>query len=259
MVQDDKTAGPAPISTTPDVVLVTHMSTLITALFRRRDKQSAHLMLELLASHLRHISRSPEYGCPLVMLLNGTNAPIKAPGEQNQHHHHHHGEDSPPSRFEGDAGGNRGVSGGSQRPLDPTLRSIFNLPYAAEQGYNNRYYYGRRGDNGGDAGVAASAAAAMTRRNKPVYGLVFTQLLDLHLLATLVPRGREDAEAALLAAAGDGGRPARYCWVVEVLLDEVGVWCGAGRPRTWREQRWGVVDVWGGVLVVDAFGGGGGA
>ncbi|KAL8387187.1 hypothetical protein RB595_010095 [Gaeumannomyces hyphopodioides] len=246
-VQDDKTAAPRPISATPDIILVTHMSALMTALFRRRDKQSAHAMLELLASHLRHVSRSPEHGCPLVMLLNGTNAPVKVLGEHNQHHHRQD-EYGPPPRFEGDPGGNRGSGGnGSQRPLDPTLRSIFNLPHALEPEHS---YYGHGGNNDGGGG-----GAAVTRRNKPVYGLVFTQLLDLHLLATLVPRGPEDAEAALLPRGrGDGRRAARYCWVVEVLLDELGVWRGAGRPRVCREQRWGAVEVWGGgVLVADAF------
>lgn len=66
----------------------------------------------------------------------------------------------------------------------------------------------------------------------------------------------------------------RYAWVVEVLLDEVGVWTwqkeerkeeerehddeegeAAGRwaARRNRERRWGAVDVLDGVRVVDAF------
>ncbi|KAL8413512.1 hypothetical protein RB594_004955 [Gaeumannomyces avenae] len=252
-VPNDKKVAPRPISTTPDVILVTHMSALMTALFRRRDKQSAHSMVELLASRLRHVSRSPEHGCPLVMLLNGTNSPVRMPTEQSrqQQHHPRQHEDGPPPpqppRYEGDPGRDRGgsSSGSSQRPLDPTLRSIFSLPHVLPDPGHNRY--GQHGGNDDDGrGGGGDDAAVVTRRNKPVYGLVFTQLLDLHLLATLVPRGPEDAEAAA----------ARYCWVVEVLLDEPGAWRGggAGGPRVCREQRWGAVEVWGGgVLLADAF------
>nr|EAQ71126.1 hypothetical protein MGCH7_ch7g533 [Pyricularia oryzae 70-15] len=168
-----------PISATADVVLITHMSSLLGSLFRTRDKPSAHSQLALLSSHLRHISRSLEYGCPLIMILNATNSPDWEP-EQNQ----------------------------------------------------------RRAD-------AAEASATAARRNKPVYGLLFTQLLDLHLLATLLPRAREDAEA--LFSGGDTGA-VRYSWVIEVLLDELGVWAGsrggaALGPRECREQRWAAVEV----------------
>ncbi|KAI1779091.1 hypothetical protein F4818DRAFT_239165 [Hypoxylon cercidicola] len=114
------------------------------------------------------------------------------------------------------------------RPLEPTLRSIFH------------------------------AGAPGSRRNKPAFGVTFAQFLDLHVLCTRVPRTRADA-GALLA----GAREVRYGWVVEVLLDEVGVWDedggkedegrqngGGGRSR---EQRWGAVDVRGGVVLVDSF------
>ena len=89
-------------------------------------------------------------------------------------------------------------------------------------------------------------------QNKPAFGLTFTQLLDLHLLCTKMPRTRRDAMV--------GGGPARHAWAVEVLLDEDGLWDapdGDDEPpgqRVDREQRWGAVDVRDGVRIVDAFG-----
>ncbi|ELQ41088.1 hypothetical protein M0657_004271 [Pyricularia oryzae] len=214
-----------PISATADVVLITHMSSLLGSLFRTRDKPSAHSQLALLSSHLRHISRSLEYGCPLIMILNATNSPDWEP-EQNQRRAD--GNFSP--EIPGVGGGGGGGSGENRnRPLDPTLRSIFNMSYNPNSNYPG----------------AAEASATAARRNKPVYGLLFTQLLDLHLLATLLPRAREDAEA--LFSGGDTGA-VRYSWVIEVLLDELGVWAGsrggaALGPRECREQRWAAVEV----------------
>ena len=50
----------------------------------------------------------------------------------------------------------------------------------------------------------------------------------------------------------------RFTWVVEALLDEIGVWepeRAAGGPRRSREQRWGAVDVVdNGTRLVNAFG-----
>ncbi|TLS21705.1 uncharacterized protein PpBr36_09181 [Pyricularia pennisetigena] len=225
-----------PISRTADVVLVTHMSSLLAALLRTRDKPSAHSQLALLSSHLRHISRSLDYGCPLIMLLNVTNSPDREP-EQNQRRAD--GNFSP--EIPGVGGGGGGGSGENRnRPLDPTLRSIFNLTYNPNPNYPG----------------AAEASPTAARRNKPAYGLLFTQLLDLHLLATLVPRAREDAEA--LFSGGDTGA-VRYSWVIEVLLDELGVWtgrrggaAGALGPRECREQRWAAVEVRG-ARIVDLF------
>ncbi|TLD22039.1 hypothetical protein PspLS_07893 [Pyricularia sp. CBS 133598] len=230
-------AAQRPISRTADVVLVTHMSSLLASLFRTRDRPSAHSRLALLSTHLRHISRSLEYGCPLIMLLNATNSPGREP-EQKQRRAD--GNLSP--EIPGVGGGGGGGSSGENRnrPLDPTLRSIFNMSYNAYPNYPG----------------AAEASATAARRNKPVYGLLFTELLDLHLLATLVPRAREDAEA--LFSGGDTGA-VRYSWVIEVLLDELGVWAGsrgdasgALGPRECREQRWAAVEVRG-TRIVDLF------
>ncbi len=119
-------------------------------------------------------------------------------------------------------------------------------------------------------GYASTAATAMTRRNKPTFGLVFAQMLDLHILCTLVPRTRSDAEQVFAttprktsgpqsagndAVPGGGGggsittntttvNSVKYVTIIEVLLDEMGVWepGGKGDPRKHREQRWAAVD-----------------
>jgi hypothetical protein len=111
----------------------------------------------------------------------------------------------------------------SSKPLDPSLCSVFNPPPLSIPGY----------------------VPASSRRNKPSFGLVFTQLLDLHLLASRVPRTKEDS-------AGAAPGKARFVTVVEVLLDEMGLWTGSMGRRLNREQRWAAVDVKDG-RVVDAF------
>ncbi|KAF0321608.1 fasciclin domain family [Colletotrichum asianum] len=209
----------------PDIILITHFSTLMTALFTGRDRLSAHDGLQSLSAFLRYLSRSLS-SSPLIMLLNSTSSsksktltepppipPTEAP---------------PPDERS---------SSSSSKPLAATLRSVFNPPQLDIPGY---------------AGHAAA------RRNKPTFGLVFAQLLDLHLLCTKVPRTREDAERLYAphdrGDSGGGGGGMRYTWVVEVLLDELGVWEEGAAPggRMCREQRWTAVDVRAG-RVVDAF------
>ncbi|KAK3336871.1 hypothetical protein B0T19DRAFT_481319 [Cercophora scortea] len=152
-----------------------------------------------------------------------------------------------------------------QRPpkLEPqSQRSIFN-PTSSHPGHG----YPRHQDK-----------HITTRRanNRPSFGQVFSQLLDLHLLCTRVPRMREDTliTAAAKLPAG-GGEGAHLVWVVEVLLDEIGVYrdqekttgqgegvAGAGAEardprqmhRRCREQRWAAVEIADdGARVVDAF------
>ncbi|KAM0356092.1 hypothetical protein ACHAPU_000486 [Fusarium lateritium] len=108
------------------------------------------------------------------------------------------------------------VSPAKQAPVDPTLCSIFNPPLST--GYN-------------------------TRRTKPNYGLAFSQLLDLHMLCTRIPKKTSDTEAAVQQRFGD---EVKTVWVIEVLLDEMGVWEGRLGVRPGREQRWAAVDVEGG-------------
>ncbi|KAI1099305.1 hypothetical protein F4804DRAFT_322252 [Jackrogersella minutella] len=235
----------------PDIILITHFSSLLTNLFTRSadNKTGAHTTLQLLSSHLRYLSRSPPG--PLILILNTTTSTTSFSSTTTANPTNASRSETAPAT--------------KPRPLEPTLRSIFNpIP---------------PGTGGGTAGDSG-------RRNKPAFGAIFTQFLDLHLLCTRVPRTKADAEAlfappgaaASNAAVGLGG--VKYCWIVEVLLDELGAWQwdddgksgsadqgrkgkGArahGGARRWtrrsREQRWGAVDVRSGVRLVDAFQGG---
>ncbi|KXH26904.1 hypothetical protein CSIM01_07052 [Colletotrichum simmondsii] len=235
--EDDDSKGPA----LPDIILITHFHSLMTALFTRRDRQSAHDSLQRLSSHLRYLSRSLETS-PLIMLLNSTSSSKELTTSKPANTQGGPPPPPPPN------GGEHGT-GSSGKAVDPTLRSIFNPPALNITGY----------------GYGGNQAAS--RRNKPTFGLVFSQLLDLHLLCTKIPRDKEDAERLYTAAPGGGGggeddgTGVKFVWALEVLLDEIGVWehgTGAeaggrrGVPRKSREQRWGVVDVRGG-RVVDAF------
>lgn len=189
--EEDKTA---PQKQPPAFILITHFSTLLTSLFTHREKSAAHSLLQLLSSRLRYLSRSlPSQ--PLIMLLNSTTTSSDQATTQQQ------------QKRDRDGG-----SRGSRRPLDATLRSVFNPPELP-----------------GVQGYVSKAAAEYLRRNKPVFGLVFSQLLDVHLLCT---RGEDD---------GKGGH--EDLTVVEALLDEMGVWEGRMGKRRDREQRWGAVKV----------------
>lgn len=219
-------------STRPDIILITHMSTLLTALFHHREKATAHQTLQLLSSHLRYLTRSPDHGGPLVLILNSTTSPETPTREPAN---------APPDP--------------TKKAPDPTLRSIFNPPPLPVSGLGYGY------------------DTSLSRRNKPSFGQIFTQMLDLHLLCTRVPRSRGDAESLFAppgsaVSAMSSMRRVEYAWVVEVLLDETGVWEGDGkglgrsngtgddmRPRRSREQRWGAVDIkrdGKGVRIVDA-------
>lgn len=240
----DQTAKQAD-SRHPDIVLITHMSTLLSSLFRQREKDTAHQMLQLLSSHLHYLSRSPDHGGPLILVLNSTTNSQEPSANINTRPSPGQDRPSPPAHPPPEAPNTRGQS----KPLDPTLRSIFNPPPLPT------------------SGLGYTHDTPLSRRNKPSFGLVFTQMLDMHLLCTRVPRTRADAEALFAppGQAGAGAGAVGHGWVVEVLLDEVGVWEGEGARQPWgtrrasREQRWGAVDVrrdGDGVRVVDAFGGG---
>ncbi|RYP75194.1 hypothetical protein DL771_002519 [Monosporascus sp. 5C6A] len=270
----------------PDIILVTHFSSLLTTLFTQRDKADAHAALQLLSAHLRYLARSAG---PLIMLLNSTSSLSVSSSTTTittttTTSHNTNPNATNPSSMATTAAAARNPD---RRPIDPTLRSIFSpgtmTAAAAYAGYT---------------GYAPS-----TRVDKPAYGATFAQLLDLHLLCTRVPRTRADVEAVFpplrpSVTGSAAGTVVRYAWVVEVLLDEVGVWVWRGddndgdrwsgggggekgedaredremadrgrdgdgdkeRRREWRrrsrEQMWGAVDVRDGLRIVDAFPGG---
>ncbi|KAF4424500.1 hypothetical protein FACUT_10232 [Fusarium acutatum] len=174
----------------PDVIVITHFSSLLTGLFFHREKSAALAALQLLNSHLRDLSRNLS-SKPLILLLNSTSAVSSGPALATA----------------------TAASPAKQSQVDPTLRSIFNPPPLT--GYS-------------------------ARRTKPNFGLIFTQLLDLHLLCTKIPKTRQDAERAVRQLPGD---EIDMIWVVEVLLDELGVWEGHTGARSGREQRWAAVKV----------------
>ncbi|KAI2780903.1 hypothetical protein F4815DRAFT_492972 [Daldinia loculata] len=226
----------------PDLILITHFSTLLTNLFTRSadNKAGAHTTLQLLSSHLRYLARSADG--PLVMLLNSTTATsISASAGSSTSTSTSHIPPNPTLAT---------TAAAKDRPLEPTLRSVF-IPTPLP-------------------GIGTGGR----RQNKPAFGATFAQFLDLHLLCARVPRTRADAEALVAGTSG----LVRWCWVVEVLLDELGVeeyrdsdegegknlnggsgsGSGSGNGRIWRsrEQRWGAVGVHGSVRLVDAILGG---
>ncbi|KAH9884832.1 hypothetical protein F4778DRAFT_787479 [Xylariomycetidae sp. FL2044] len=235
---EEATAQPSPpLPQTPEIILITHLSTLLTDLFTRRDKAAAHTTLQLLSSHLRYVARST--GC-LFMLLNGTSmAPPQPPPPPAAAHstttttttttvpatsitNTTTATAANPATTTTMSAAAAIARRTTNKPPDPTLRSIFHHPP-----------------------VVVTAGGDMTSRNrnrrkdKPAYGVTFAQFLDLHLLCTRVPRSAADADvlfSSLHPYAGNNNAPddeeergrrgsgVRYAWVVEVLLDEMGVW-----------------------------------
>ncbi|KAI1300456.1 hypothetical protein F5Y03DRAFT_228647 [Xylaria venustula] len=243
--------SPLPV---PDIIVVTHFSALLTTLFTHNDKTAAHTNLQLLSSHLRHLAQSAG---PMIMLLNTTTSPspetfTSASTSASGGLGPFTGANNPIPPHPADQEPTK-----QQRPLDPTLRSIFN-PAPPHQPHTYDHY----------GHSTAAAASRLARRNKPAFGATFAQFLDLHLLCTRIPRTPDDAETAVALGAGADAGDVKYAWVVEALLDELGFWdWGRARknqgtevgipPRVNREQCWGAVDVRDRVAVVNAFSGDG--
>jgi hypothetical protein len=216
-----------PESHLPTIILIPHMSSLLNGYFATHEKAAAHHAVEILARHIHRLSRTLPTK-PLVILLNSTATIRVRPTSEYAH--------APFSRHD---------SSSLPKPRDPLL-SIFNMPPPA---------------------FGFSANDAPIRRVRPSFGHTFAQLADVHLLCTRVPRSVADAET-LYDAQGSRRKPrsaaetlasgaARLAWVVEVLHDSVGVWVPSAEDsppaRTYRDQRWGVVDVERDGGVVNAF------
>ena len=80
-------------------------------------------------------------------------------------------------------------------------------------------------------GVFSGERQGRGSTKRPAYGQVFGRLVDLHLMGSRV-----------LSEKGDS------VWIVEVLVDEVGLYDLERMDRSDREGRWGVVDFEGGVV-----------
>ncbi|KAF4967021.1 hypothetical protein FZEAL_10582, partial [Fusarium zealandicum] len=61
-------------TTHPDMIVITHFSSLLTSLFTHREKSAAHSALQLLGSHLRDLTRNLA-SHPLILILNSTSSP----------------------------------------------------------------------------------------------------------------------------------------------------------------------------------------
>jgi hypothetical protein len=191
---------PASSASTPDIILITHFSSLLTSFFTQRDKSAAHAALRLLATRLRRLSRMLPSN-PLLIILNSTDSGAHA-SESHSHEHNLNMNSNPLLPSDQQSSSSTTYKSASSS-TDPTLRSIFNPPHHASTSY---------------------------KANKPTFGLVFTQLLDLHLLCTRAPRPSRAAPSSL-----------RAMTVVEVLLDDIGLWEGERGQRRRREQRWTIL------------------
>ncbi|KAG6043324.1 hypothetical protein E4U17_000998 [Claviceps sp. LM77 group G4] len=200
-------------NTTPSFILITHFSTLLSGLFAQRERQAAHSTVSLLSARLNYLSRNLPPN-PLIMILNSV---TESPGITTARRPH-----QPQTRIHDDSRPTK-IKSHPSAALDPSLQSIFNAPPSLDiPGY---YYTGN-----------------LPRRLKPSFGLVFTQLLDLHLLCSRVARTRaRDGLPGLQD--GEEGDTGGVVTVVEVLMDEMGVWQGKRGVRPRREQRWTAVDV----------------
>ncbi|TDZ21167.1 Aurofusarin biosynthesis cluster protein S [Colletotrichum orbiculare MAFF 240422] len=202
----------------PTMILITHFSAIMTTLFTGRDRASAHEALKFLSAHLRYLSRNL-FSSPLIMLLNSTKSTKSRPATGVTSPAQAAAPEEVYPRQETDE--KTGYLGA--KPLDPTLCSIFNPPPLDIPGYYDK---------------------GLSRRNKPTFGLVFAQLLDLHLLCTQVPSTEEDVERLLALPEEDDGKAIDMTWILEVLLDEMGVWVEGKShgARQLRDQRWSAID-----------------
>ncbi|KAH6956658.1 hypothetical protein DER45DRAFT_567647 [Fusarium avenaceum] len=103
----------------PEVIVITHFSSLLTSLFAHREKSAAHSTLHLLGAHVRDLSRNLP-SSPLILLLNSTSSAFSGPANTNTNTNTNTATASP----------------AKQTSVDPILRSIFNPPQST--GYNTR-------------------------------------------------------------------------------------------------------------------------
>ena len=191
------------LSSNPDFILICGFSSLLTSLFAQRQRDAAHSSLALFSAQLRFLARSL-HSRPLIMILNSTMSEQEAgPSPVDALNEPSLVPDSRTKR---------------RRSLDPTLTSIFNPPPTS-------LAYGRG-----------------LRQSKPKFGLIFSQLLDVHLLCSQLPRAKEDAESALAQTQTNSHMSGlRQDTIIEVLFDSIGKW-QPKHGRRHREQLWVAVD-----------------
>lgn len=113
--------------------------------------------------------------------------------------------------------------------------------------------------------IRPSRFATLASTVKPALGTVFEQFVDLHVLVAQLPRLRVDAETLVIQPGQRNGnsspsteercRKVEWTNVIEILHDDCVTVCGSGTDGVIaaREGRWGVVDVFDGVELKDAF------
>lgn len=207
--EDRSSEHPASQSTTlssgaiPDFILICGFSSLLTSLFAQRQRDAAHSSLSLFSAQLRFLARSLP-SRPLIILLNSTT--LEQEAVQSSMYALNEPSLVSDSRTK------------QQRGLDPTLNSIFNPP------------------------PTYMACGRRLRQRKPKFGLIFSQLLDVHLLCSQLPSAKEDAESALAQTQTNSHMSSlRQDTIIEVLFDSIGKW-QPGHGHKHREQLWVAVD-----------------
>lgn len=176
----------------PDIIVITHFSTLLTSLFAGREKSAAHQSIALLKAQLRLLSNCSATN-PLILLLNSNTSEAVEALEGPVCNASCHENPCQP------------------RHVEPTLRSLFMFPLPV-------------------------------RPTRPSFGLVFSQILDLHLLCTNV--------ANLPAAMSYRYYAPRISpTLVEVLRDESSRRFKYNSKIANLEQRWAVLEVAGSCIV----------
>ena len=209
---EEAAAAASPSSAIPDIILITHMSSMLHALFTVRDKSAAHDRMQVLSTQMRRITRG-DYGDrvarPLIILLNSA----------NRH------STTTTSQFAASERG--GVGGADRSPFGPNaLREQQQQTAQAEPTLRSIFSPRVHVTNRGSSAAATSGGQGIV---KPSFGLVFAKLLDLHILCSRVP-----LRSKVPGPCGGGGsirytqqqqqQQQQTAWVAEVLLDEVGVY-----------------------------------
>ncbi|KAJ2905995.1 hypothetical protein MKZ38_003478 [Zalerion maritima] len=272
--QSQPSTPPPPSKPLPSIILITHASVLLSSHFTAHsgNRNQAHLAIDDISLRLRLLAQRGV----LIMLLNSTSAPYVKNETSLRAESGRSGPPQPPPGAPPEWPGDSGTRKTGKDREDQTLTSIFPSPSPPPCPAS----VVRAGSRG-----LGEPTTAVVAKKKPSYGAVFSKLLHLHLLCTKVPRTAGDARL-LQTPMGRGGGGARFAWVVEVLLDEVGVTrriikpkegggkgmavegtkrsergTAAGRTleleqeqeekeeESCREQRWAAVDVLGGKIM----------
>ncbi|KAK4187247.1 hypothetical protein QBC35DRAFT_463973 [Podospora australis] len=242
-----------------DVVLITSMSPLLSNLFSNRERESALLFAGRLGLRLRHLSRrhSQQSPGPLIILLNSTTTTtVSTPAPPDSGF----GEEVPERATDstlrtifGPAGlqtSGRGTQGRGMRKTE-TYTQAQPQTQTRTQAHTQAYRHGGSTFGNGTPGYGRGyghghgnhlsrgiGGATTTTTVKPAFGQVFAQMVDVHLLCRRLSSsvslhiastatstaGTVRGTQGMMAHGAGGHSGNGYVWVVEVLLDEIGVY-----------------------------------